>query len=68
MRPAQLRWQKDVSYDERGNILSMTRLDPAHFPSHRLAMIHGIYENARSAMVINDRVLEIIIIEMVIII
>ena len=42
MRPAQLRWQKDVSYDERGNILSITRLDPTKFPSHRHTHAHTL--------------------------
>lgn len=35
MKPAQLRWQKEVTYDSSGNIVDMTRLDPFDFPSHR---------------------------------
>lgn len=34
MKPAQLAFQKDVTYDERGNIIDMVRLDPRKFPSH----------------------------------
>ena len=42
MKPAQLRWQKDVTYDSRGNIVNMTRLDPSKFPRHRYIYIYII--------------------------
>lgn len=35
MKPVQLMWQKEVTYDEQGNILDMVKLDPTKFPSHR---------------------------------
>ena len=35
MKPIQLTWQKEVTYDEQGNILDMVKLDPTKFPSHR---------------------------------
>ena len=35
LKPAQLNWQKEVTYDERGNIIDMIKLDPATFPLRR---------------------------------
>ena len=35
MKPVQLTWQKEVTYDEHGNILGVVKLDPTKFPSHR---------------------------------
>ncbi|CAI8001194.1 Uncharacterized protein C2orf81 homolog [Geodia barretti] len=39
MKPAQLRWQKDVTYDSSGKIVDMLRLNPSAFPSHRFTII-----------------------------
>ena len=38
MKPSQLNWQKEVTYDERGNIIDMIKLDPATFPSRKYAI------------------------------
>ena len=35
LKPAQLNWQREVTYDDRGNIIDMIKLDPAKFPSRR---------------------------------
>ena len=35
LKPAQLNWQREVTYDDRGNIIDMMKLDPAKFPSRR---------------------------------
>ena len=34
MKPVQLNWQKEVTYDQSGNLVHMVRLDPTKFPSH----------------------------------
>ena len=39
LKPAQLNWQKEVTYDERGNIIDMIKLDPATFPLRRYCYI-----------------------------
>ena len=39
LKPAQLNWQKEVTYDERGNIVDMIKLDPATFPLRRYCYI-----------------------------
>ena len=35
LKPAQLNWQREVTYGDRGNIIDMIKLDPAKFPSRR---------------------------------
>ena len=35
LKPSQLNWQKEVTYDERGNIIDMIKLDPATFRPKR---------------------------------
>ena len=35
LKPAQLNWQREVTYDDRSNIIDMIKLDLAKFPSRR---------------------------------
>ena len=49
MKPIQLTWQKEVTYDEQGNILDMVKLDPTKFPIHRY--MHGEFGDLLLAIV-----------------
>ena len=53
MKPVQLTWQKEVTYDEQGNILDMVKLDPTKFPSHRYMQYLGKFQDLLSTVDIN---------------